>query len=121
MSDALQPPNPIPDRALRQEERELIYSLLSGVLAKETLDSTLSAARVRDLQDGKMGSIRFVRAEPQRFGKVLAEREYEDSDGVLVSIAVNADHNDQLFELDFWKVDFSPLRRYPKPSDLVPE
>ena len=28
------------------------------------------------------------------------------------------DEYGELFELDFWKVDFSPLRRYPQPQDL---
>ena len=66
-----------------------------------------------------MGSIRFVQPEPRSFGKALVEAQYVDSDGVLVSIAVNADNSGDLFEVDFWKVDFSPLKRYPKPSDLV--
>jgi hypothetical protein len=70
------------------------------------------------MQDGGMGSIRFISSEPQSLGRVLVEAKYVDSDGVLVSIAVNADSHGQLFELDFWKVDFSPLRRYPKPSDV---
>ena len=66
-----------------------------------------------------MGSIRFVQPEAGTFGKALAEAQYVDSDGVPVSIALNTDSSGHLFELDFWKVDFSPLRRYPKPSDLV--
>lgn len=66
-----------------------------------------------------MGSIRFVQPESGSFGKAFAEAQYLDSDGVLVSIALNTDINGQLFELDFWKVDFSPLIRYPRPSDLV--
>ena len=41
-----------------------------------------------------------------------------DDDGVLVSIELTVDERDELFELDFWKVDFSPLRRYPNPEDL---
>ena len=65
-----------------------------------------------------MGSIRFVQPERRSFGQTLVEAQYADSDGVLVSIAVNLDKNGDLFEVDFWKVDFSPLRRYPKPSDL---
>jgi len=66
-----------------------------------------------------MGSIRFVQPESRSFGKALVEAQYVDSDGVLVNIAVNTDNNGDLFEVDFWKVDFSPLRRYPKPSDLA--
>ena len=65
-----------------------------------------------------MGGIRFLQSEPRSFGKALAEAHYLDSDGVLVSIAINADSSGELFELDFWKVDFSSLKSYPKPSDL---
>jgi hypothetical protein len=70
------------------------------------------------MKDGNMGSIRFARDEPRIFGKVLAEAQYTDEDGVCVSIAVNADSKGDLFEVDFWKVIFLPLKRYPKPSDL---
>jgi hypothetical protein len=117
MSDASQFTNS--GRSLRQEEQELIRSLLSGVLTEETLENTLSASRVVDMQDGGMGSIRFVQPEPRRFGKAIVEAQYVDSDEILVSIAVNVDQNGELFEMDFWKVDFSPLKRYPKPANLV--
>ncbi len=119
MSDVSQFTKPVPGRPLREEERELIRSLLSRVSAGATLENILATSFVKDMDDGGMGSIRFVHSEPRTFGKRLAEAEYVDSDGVLVSIALNADSKGQLFELDFWKVDFSRLRRYPKPSDLV--
>jgi hypothetical protein len=103
---------------MRGEERELIRSLLSGVDGSAILENTLASSRVTDMRDGGMGGIRFVGSEPRSLGKTLAEAQYRDSDGVLVSIAISADNNGQLFELDFWRVDFSPLRRYPRPSDL---
>ena len=79
----------------------------------------LVKSRVVDMQDGGMGSIRFVGSEARTFGKVAAEAQYVDSDGVLVLITVNTDKENQLFEVDFWKVDFSPLKRYPKYSELA--
>ena len=94
-------------------------SLLSGLYTPAALENLLATSRVTDMQDGGMGGIRFVRREPQSFGKGLAEAQYLDSDGVLVSITVNSDSNGQLLELDFWKVDFSSLRRYPKPSNVT--
>lgn len=92
--------------------------MLSEVYAPEVLENMLASSRVADMQDGGMGGIRFVRTQPRSFGKAIVEAKYLDSDGVLVSIAVNTDSNGELFELDFWKVDFSRLRRYPSPSDL---
>lgn len=116
MSDASQSINLLPSRPLREEEIALIHSLLSGV--GTNLRESLQASRVTDMKDGGMGSIRFVRVEPRSFSKTLAEAQYTDVDGVCVSIAINADKKGDLFEVDFWKVDFSPLKRYPKPSDL---
>jgi len=65
-----------------------------------------------------MGGIRFVTDKQQQLGTVLAEAEYFDEDGVLVSIVINADQAGALFELDFWRVDFGPLKKYPSPSDV---
>jgi hypothetical protein len=118
MSDESQFTRPESGRSLRPEEAALIRALLAGVYPAETLESALRSSRVADMQDGGMGSIRFLGSGPKSFGMALVEAQYLDSDGVLVSITVNADKQGQLFELDFWKVDFSPLKRYPNPSDL---
>jgi uncharacterized SAM-dependent methyltransferase len=67
-----------------------------------------------------MGSIRFLNGADRRRSRSIAEAQYVDDDGVLVSIELNVDEMNELFELDFWKVDFSPLRRYPSPADLKP-
>jgi hypothetical protein len=83
MSDPSHLNDSLPGRALREEERELISSLLPGIYT--------SLSRVMHMQDGGMGGIRFFRSEPRSFGKALAEAQYLDSDGVLVSIVINAD------------------------------
>ena len=119
-SNLEQIPSPGPTRSLREEERLLILSLLSGARGKQELEKTLSTSLVTDMLDGGMGSIRFVRTEPRTFGRALVETQYTDADGVLITIAVNVDTYGDLFELDFWKTDFSALRRYPTPSDLKP-
>jgi uncharacterized protein DUF6984 len=106
-------------RPLRPEERDLISLLLSRTPNSKELQSDLIESRVMDMNEGGMGSIRFVRLDSRHFGKELVTGQYLDSDGVLVSISVNADDQGTLFELDFWKVDFSPLKRYPKPEDIA--
>jgi len=110
----------MPERHLRAAESELIRSLLARVLGGEELARSLSNSVVSDMADGGMGSIRFIAAPPQVMGKHLVETEYMDSDGVLVSIALNVDSQGRLYELDFWKVDFAPLNQYPRPENLKP-
>jgi len=66
-----------------------------------------------------LGRIRFTQPDPRLFGRELLRGEYLDSDGVLVSITLNADDHGDLFELDFRKVDFSALKRYPAPQNVI--
>ena len=109
----------IRSRPLRSAERKVIEAMVAGKCDKREVDK-LTACRVEDMQDGGMGSIRFVNPDQQkrRFGKPLVEAEYVDGDGVMVGIAYNLDEKGELYELDFWKVDFSALQRYPEPSEL---
>ena len=102
-------------RPLTPKERDLIAYIL-GLSSSSHGHFDL----VEDMNDGGMGSIRFLSSEDQisRTAQVIAQGEYVDEDGVVVSVVVNADQNGELFEVDFWKVDFSPLKRYPKASDI---
>jgi len=118
MSDESQFAKPELGRPLRPEEAALIRALLARIYPAEALERALRDSHVTDMQDGGMGSIRFLGSDHRSLGMAVVEGQYLDSDGVLVSIAVNADKQGQLFELDFWKVDFSPLKRYPNPSDV---
>jgi hypothetical protein len=109
----------LPLRLLRSEERELIQALSREIYCPAEIERKLAHALVYDMLDGGMGSIRFgAKDAGNRFGRVAATVEYIDSDGVLVSIALNLDDQGDPFEVDFWKVDFSPLRRYPQPQYL---
>ena len=73
------------------------------------------------MNDGEMGGLLFSsnQAGNRLFGAKIAEAEYIDADGVIVLIALNVDNHGMLYELDFWKVDFSKLQRYPNARDLV--
>lgn len=103
-------------RHLTTAERLLLEALAPG-------HSELNEDRellVEDLKDGGMGSVRFISPSRvlSRGTREVANAEYVDDDNVLVSIALTEDADGRLFELDFWKTDFSPLRRYPNPNDL---
>ena len=107
-------------RHLRPAEQELLEGMLAASGTRFTVGVSMPSVLVEDMSDGGMGSIRFLPSPDQasRAAHVIAEGEYVDEDGVLVLIAINADQNDELFEIDFWKVDFSPLKRYPRASDI---
>lgn len=108
-------------RRLRTEEREIVIALLKASPSRERLANALEAAIVDDMDDGGMGSIKFVYPDGQerKMSFELASADYSDLDGVPVSIALNIDQLGDLFELDFWKVNFSPLVRYPNVEQIT--
>ena len=73
---------------------------------------------VRPLKDGKMGSISFDLKGLQESNSPIIGGSFFDSDGVLVDFELTADKNNELYELDMWKVDFSRLLRYPDLNEL---
>jgi len=104
------------------DEAELnILEFLLGAQKKQRLLEELSGAIVRDALDGGMGSIQFLSHHPDSriLGERIASATFKDEDGVLVTIELNLDQNGDLMEMDFWKFDFSPLKKYPTPDDLI--
>ena len=121
MSDA-SPANKLgPPRQLREQERAIVEKLVSGTPSEKRILGQLQECLVRDMADGGMGSIQFCKHSSQErtFGQQIAEGSFHDADGVLVSVTLNVDQDGDLFELDLWKVDFSPLIRYPDLEDLA--
>ena len=100
-------------RALSSREINFIARMLEG--EHEHLADGLNRALVTPMNDGGMGSLRFTAPEPKRhFGRQIAEQNFADSDGVGVSAAVFVDQLGDLFELDVFKGDFSPLLALPE-------
>jgi hypothetical protein len=104
------------ERPIRNDELELTQYLLMKSKFRCSIPGM-----VMDLKDGNMGSIRFAPNVERKFGRELIAAKYTDSDNVPVIITVYLDSHDQLFELDFWKADFSSLKKFPKASQLFIE
>jgi hypothetical protein len=103
-------------RPIRQEEINLIEFLLQK-LGLNPVDFPFNNM-VDDYEGGKMGSIGLGKPEAVYDGDLI-QVEYEDTDGTNVIITLTKDTDNQLLDLDFWKIDFSKLIQYPKPSQLV--
>ena len=75
---------------------------------------------VEPLADGGMGSFRIGEfVADRKLGHAVAEVHFRDADGVFVTAVLNVDTQDQLFEVDVWKVDFSPLQRWPIEGEMA--
>ena len=78
MSAESQSNNSQQGRPLRPLERELVERMLAGKDLEPGIEAKLSSALVEDMQDGGMGSIRFLTPEhaARHFGKAIAQAEY---------------------------------------------
>ena len=100
-------------RALRDKEKPLVHILFQAAGIEVT-----EGVRAEPMADGSMGSLLFERdLRVSHFG--VAERYFLDEDGVLVSATLNTDADGRPVELDVWKVDFSPLKRWPDVDDIL--
>lgn len=107
-------------RLLNKEEIDLITAMVRWTPKECEIIESLAKCLVKDMSDGGMGSLLFLSADSRTrcFGKKIAEAEFDDEDGILVSVTINIDNYGLLFELDIWKVDFSQLKRYPLPNEI---
>lgn len=103
-------------RPIRDEEKKLVLFLLSQ--RHEELMNFPIAEEVFEYEGGVMGSINFAGSDPDAYAGDLVQAEYQDLDGVGVVITLTKDKNERLLDLDFWKMDFSKLIRYPTPELL---
>lgn len=108
-------------RKLTSKEKAIVNALIiAGDPKWSHLTKHLSSVKVIEMEDGGMGSLLFFNGknEDRKLGHVVNQAEFIDSDDIIVSIALNLDEDGQLFELDFWKVNFEKLINMPSPSQL---
>lgn len=108
-------------RDLTKSESQLMKAMLSRAGQSSEVLKQLESARVTEMNDGGMGSLRFESrsSEDRRLGQTVSRAEFKDEDGVVVSAAIHLDQAGKLFELDIWKVDFSPLARWPTAEEII--
>jgi hypothetical protein len=104
-------------RKIRENERNLIIFLLQKLnlnLAEYPINDN-----VDEYEGGVMGSIGLGNPDVSPYDGDLIQANYVDFDGLEVVITLTKDANNQLLDLDFWKVDFSKLITYPTPETLT--
>lgn len=111
----MQPSKP---RALSANEIELLEFILSDKKHEHLLNGVRSLW-VTELTDGNMGSIRFVSPLNERQATCLEKAEFRDAEGSNINVAINADQAGELYEIDIWEYDFTPVIEFPGKSTFV--
>jgi hypothetical protein len=102
-------------RPITSLEKDLIQHLIE--LIPDNPKQYQIPSFVQPLDDGSMGSLQL---NDDSYGRDLIQVQYQDSDGQKVFITLVEGQTGVLFELDMWKVDFSPLLVYPTIDKVEP-
>ena len=103
-------------RKIRQNEKAIIIFLLEK-LNLNVIDYPINED-VFEYEGGKMGSI-SLNNNPDSYAGDLIQVEYIDTDKTPVMITLTHDDEGQLLDLDFWKIDFSQLLKYPLVKEII--
>lgn len=96
------------------------YNLIKELIflsKKDYLYIQLENLMVAELEDGKMGSLSLMSNGIQNKGnkqiELCSEKIFKDVDEVTVIASLYIDVKGNLYELDIWKVDYSPIISLP--------
>lgn len=94
--------------------------ILDYLIKKSNLNLSIdwkSDLKVKSMDDGGMGSLYLYLTvniiEKSLFSHTASTYEFDDLDGIKVFASLNVNDHDDIFELDIWKTDFSPLIKMP--------
>jgi hypothetical protein len=106
-------------RKLKPDEIALITWMIKDTEEGADIIKKLDEIQVEEMDDGGMGSLKVVvKGEDHRvYSKDLASADLWDIDGVPVFISVDLDMNGDFYQLDVFKGDFSPLKKFPEVPD----
>jgi len=102
-------------RKLRPVEVSLITWMIKNTDEPERVISELKDLIVEEMTDGGMGSLRVVISGKDKrvYSRELAKVDLFDVDQIPIFISINLDADGNFFELDVFKGDFSPLKKFP--------
>ena len=106
----------MPPRSPTIDESRLLR-VLADIAGIADPGSWAERLQVEEMDDGGMGSLRFVvPTTAGRKGYIIcrAAVQFTDVDGVEVIASLYADEHGSPIELDVWKTDFSRLIRIPE-------
>jgi len=82
---------------------------VDGEVRSHDAAGNTTSVQVENVEVVGFGGVVFLSSTTQVFGSDIATAMLADADGVPVRVTLCLDNQDQLFELELWKVDFSPI------------
>jgi len=82
---------------------------VDGEVRSHDAAGNTTSVQVENVEVVGFGGVVLLSSTTQVFGSDIATAMLADADGVPVRVTLCLDNHDQLFELELWKVDFSPI------------
>nr|WP_219633644.1 hypothetical protein [Stenotrophomonas maltophilia] len=82
---------------------------VDGEVRSHDAAGNTTSVQVENVEVVGFGGVVFLSSTTQVFGSDIATAMLADADGVPVRVTLCLDNQDQLFELELCKVDFSPI------------
>ena len=97
-----------------REPKKHELMLVKYLIEQAEIQCDLIGLKVLDMNDGGMGSIKLIDdGSKRKCGRMVSDCQFIDEDNYPVIVSLFLDENDQLFELDIWKVNLSPTIKFP--------
>lgn len=93
--------------------------LIAANIWNQDVENFLNTSSFEDQDDGGMGSFSICNYNSRTGTRDYAEAEYIDQDGKQVFIALIGDEYGYPTDMDFWKVDSSPIIEFPDSERLL--
>lgn len=109
-------------RKVTPQEEKLLEELIKNA-SVQISSNWKNDLLVCPMDDGGMGSLYLYPMgtlhEKRSFSSQVSECQFRDRDGVVVIVSLNVDERGNIYELDIWKTDFSPLIELPSSYESV--
>ncbi|WP_404401306.1 DUF6984 family protein [Pelagibacterium halotolerans] len=106
------------DEIRRLNETEIM--ILSSFNKVPMCNFSYDTDQLISLINSDMGSIRSLHLRDDDLVYAFAQCQFHDEDRMAVVVTLLLDKNGRFGELDFWRVDDNPVRKFPSsPTDLA--
>ncbi|ABF11502.1 DUF6984 family protein [Cupriavidus metallidurans] len=102
-------------RTLNEAEIVLIRHMLRGTVQEIAIANSLPTCLVEEMTDDGIGSLRFdSNIQARLLCRDICKMEFPDFNAVRNFVTLLLDNYDELFDLNVWNADFSPLKQFPQ-------
>lgn len=106
---------------LNDDEYRVARQALVSFFSSQSQLSDRGRKVFRAFDDGDMGGfiVQWEEQQTEASEQIASEYHFVDIDNIDVLITAYTRDKQKISSVEFWKVDFSPIKTFPEPTDLT--